>query len=150
VSASEKFINPKVLARIVESVEWEGNLEVYKNGTSNQGEFMRALGLLYGRWLSDEDLPDAWAAAKALNARDWVAMFKLVLRVLPERIEQCAGFWSGTFGGFLKPAPKARWLVNPWTGEINPNLPDEDSQLGAELGQMFVELRTILEGVTHG
>lgn len=150
MSKEEKFFNPKVLARVVETVEWEGNLEVYKNGTSNQGEFMRALGLLYGRWLFEETLPDAWDAAKSLVAEDWPAMFRQLLRVLPEKIEQLAGFWTGQFGGFLRPPVKSKWLVNPWTGEINQNLPSEDAQLGAALGDMFLELRRIIEEVTHG
>lgn len=150
MSKEEKFVNPKVLARIAETVEWEGNLQLYRNGRSNQGEFMRALGLLYGRWLSEENLPDAWAAAKAVGARDWAEMFRLVVRVLPERIEQCASFWTGTFGGFLRPAPRSKWMVNPWTGEIDGDLPSEDGQLGAELAELFVRLRTIVEGVTRG
>lgn len=150
MSKEERFLNPKVLARMVETVEWEGNLVLYKNGSSNQGEFMRALGLLYGQWLFQEDLPDAWAAAKAIGARDWFEMFRLLLRKLPEQIEQMGGFWRGTLSGGL---PKAKGLfggLNPWTGEGGTELPSEDRMMASELEYLFTRLASIVEGVRNG
>jgi len=147
VSAEERFFNPKVLARVAGHVEWPGNLEVYRNGKTNQGEFMRAVAQLYGQLLVGEYLPDAWTAAKVIAREDWQGAFRFLLQEIPEKVEQFVGFWQGFFQGALS-RRKGFWgPLNPWTGQPTTTGADPDKDLEADLRMFVVRLASIIEGV---
>ena len=150
MSKEEKFVNPKVLHRLALAVEWEGNLEVYKNGKSNQGEYMAALGILWGRWMREDRFDEAWAAAKQFAQRDWAAMFLDVLRAVPSKIEQLKGFYQGVFGGSLKLLVASRSQPPRFGFDIPPNLAADDQRLADGLGDMFRQIATTIEELKNG
>ena len=150
MSRDERFFNPKVLRRVAQAVEWEGNLRAYKNGRTNQGEYMAALGILWGRWMFEDRFDEAWSAAKQFLARDWASMFRDVLRGMPSKIEQLAGFYRGTFGGILKTVVSSRQLPARFVADSSSNLAPADREVAAALGELFAELARIVEEVKHG
>ena len=150
MSVEEKFFNPKVLARVAKHVEWPGNLELYRNGTTNQGEFMRAVGELYGQLFAGEYLPDAWAAAKIIAKRDCEGAMLKMVEEIPQKIEQVVGFWTGFFGGSLSRRKSLWGPVNPWTGEISVSSSDPDATMEAILRTFVVKIASIIEGVYDG
>lgn len=108
MSKGEVLFSPKSLVRVVRAVEWEDDLVVYRDGSSNQGRFMEALALLWGRWISGESLPSFVAQVQAAAAEDWVKGFEQVIREMPAKVLQFVGFYRGLGGAFGLPVPKAK------------------------------------------
>lgn len=144
MSRRERFFNSSSLLRIAKHVEWEPDLEKYPDGTTNQGRFMEAIGLLYGEWLSMEQLPEAVAQARDVLADDWVAAFQHVIEKIPAKVEQVVGFWSG-----LLRLRKERSLFGPLIGpedigQLPEGLSDIEDRTWLICDALISQLRSIL------
>lgn len=95
----ERLFSPKSLARVAEAVEWEDVLQVYKDGSTNQAEFMRALGILWERWMRGWSIPDFANAIQAVQAGRWVDQFERIVQTLENRVSQLVGFYQGLWAG---------------------------------------------------
>lgn len=145
MSSREKFFTPASLVRVVEAVEWEPDLVLYPDGSSNQGRYMEALAILYGRWLAFETIPDFLDQAQAISSRDWVSAFRHVVSEIPEKIRQMVGFYRGLGGVVFRKKTLFGLPVNPWTGEIQPLRSSIENEVFLVIGQLVADLLSILE-----
>jgi hypothetical protein len=76
-------------------VEWEDDLVFYSDGTTNQQQFMRALGILLGRWLLGWGPSDLSAAFFGSGAQEFLPGLIGVLTPLLERVYQLVGLYQG-------------------------------------------------------
>jgi len=109
----ETLFTPWSLARVAKAVEWEDELVLAKDGSSNQGKYMEALAILYERWMRDWQLPDFERSILAIHKKDFVALFKQILSTMEERIFQFGGFFRGLWLGANPTWKAATWPPLP-------------------------------------
>jgi hypothetical protein len=81
------------------AVDWEDDVVVYNNGETNQSEYMKAMAVLYERWMRGWALPDFETGLKNLHAQEFVKQLDHILDSMTERIQQLRGFWEGLWYG---------------------------------------------------
>lgn len=148
MSAREKFFSPASLLRVVKAVEWEDDLVVYPDGSSNQGRFMEALAILYGRWLFDQTLEETVAMAELIASDQWVRAFEEVVATLPQKIRQIVGFWRGLGGEIIRRIPEPSRNIFGWQIPEAPPRASVEDRCYRVVEQLVRELSSILEEVT--
>lgn len=108
MSRREELFSPGSLLRVVRAVEWEPELELYRDGSSNQERYMEALSTLYGRWIRDESLQDLVDFAGPLARKEWFDALKELVSELPQKARQIVGFWRGMGGSLAAPKLASR------------------------------------------
>lgn len=99
MSSWQRFWEPKAVARIINGLDWEEELRYYKDGTSNQGEYIRGMTMMLERWMREWTLPDL---ARSLNAslnNDLGNQIEHALDTFENRIAQLWGFAQGLWQG---------------------------------------------------
>lgn len=94
-----RLFSPKDMARVVMAVEWEDELKVYRDGTTNQQQFMRALGILWERWMRGWSVPDFFSAVHEAGSNNFASGLRRILQSMPERVAMLKGFYEGIWYG---------------------------------------------------
>jgi hypothetical protein len=134
----ERLFTPKSLARVAEHVEWEDVLTYYRDGTTNQAEFMRALAILWERWMRGWSVLDFSYALQALHEGTWVSRFYEILSSMEERIQQLVGFYKGLWTG-ANPHMSAQAMKGIF------GMPDPPDRETACLSRIYLMMTTIRE-----
>lgn len=108
----ETFFSPWSLARVCKAVEWEEELVRARDGSSNQGKYMEAIGTLWERWVRGWSLPDVLAAAHAAGTGEWTEAFFKLFETLENRVVQIIGWYSGIWAG-ANPRGLPGWVWPP-------------------------------------
>jgi len=132
----ERLFSPKSLARVANAVEWEDTLVWYKDGSTNQEQFMKALSILWERWMREWSLPDFAQLAQYVMDKQWTDAFVHLVRGIPQRIQQLKGFYEGLWAG-----ANPEWRASFWfpPGVLPAPVTQEDRVKGA-LAAMIQEL----------
>lgn len=146
MSRGEILFSPKSLHRVALAVEWEDELELYKDGSTNQGHFMAAMAVLWERWMRGWSIPDFSQALTDARAGGFVDGVKRICSSLPERIAQLKGFYEGLWGSVNPPRKK---------GAFEPSLDPYDwssgeGQARAAIQRMFRALSSIVTEEVEG
>lgn len=99
MSREETFFNPRAMARVVEHVEWPEQEIVYKDGSSNQSQYVRAMAMLYERWMRDWTLPDVEASFRNVCAGNYVDEYRHIMEAWDTRIRQVYAWFEGLWYG---------------------------------------------------
>lgn len=139
----ERLFSPWSLARVCEAVEWEDELVQRPNGSTNQEQYMRALGTLWERWMRGWSLPDFAGALKTAGSGAFLEGLLYLLKSVPERIQQIKGFYEGLWAGAnpdVEPrAPGARAFV----GEV----PEVEQKVAAALRAWLLQIQSIVSSI---
>lgn len=135
----ERFFTPWSLARVAEAVEWEGELVFAKDGSSNQEQYMKALSILWERWMRNWTLPDLASVLKDAGAQNWASAFAHSLETLKSRVEQLFGFYQGLWAG-ANPG-RSRAVMPTWP--LMPELPPAEDQVLNSLQFFFEGIRAL-------
>lgn len=95
----ERLFTCKSLERVCRVVDWEEQLEIYRDGTTNQQRYMMALAELWEGWMRDWTLPDLQQALLDASSDKFVEAFQRLIETIPQRISQLVGFWDGLWYG---------------------------------------------------
>jgi len=95
----ERLFTPKSLARVAEAVEWEDELIVYPDGSNNQERYMKAMAILWERWMRGWSIPDFASSFLAAGNLTLATRFSEILDTMAERIAQLKGFYEGLWAG---------------------------------------------------
>lgn len=142
MSHGERFFSPASMLRVVRAVEWEPELEFYRDGTSNQGRFMEALAMLWGRWIKDESLSDLVDLAEPVVKEEWIDALAEIILELPQKARQIVGFWRGMGGSLAAPKLAAGGLSLFGKASVGLDLRRRVYFLGQ---QVAVELASIVD-----
>lgn len=141
MSNAERFFTPKSLARVAEAVEWEEVVAFYKDGTSNQSEYMRAMAILWERWMREWAIGDFAQSIHDVGSREYVTLLVRLLDTVETRVQQLVGFFQGLWAG-ANPGWSKKGIFT-WTPQAQPW--DGDSAARAILGAFIRHLQTIVE-----
>ena len=84
---------------------------------------MRALAMLYERWMREWSVPDLLSALNAVRGRDFAAAFDRIVSTMENRVFQFVGFWKGIWYG-ANPRGE-RGIFGFQLGEQAPMTPEE-------------------------
>lgn len=135
------LFTPKSLARVAEAVDWEETLVVYKDGTTNMQQYMRAMAILYERWMRGWSIPDFAEQVRNAGANNWVEGLGRIYNSLQERVGQLVGFYEGLWRG-ANPGWHARW---GWNLPAVMPAADPESGMLTRLGQFIRELHQVTD-----
>ena len=139
---SRNFLfDPRSLARVVEQVEWEPTVELYKDGTTNQEKYIQCMAILWERWMREWELPDFAALFYDVGGGNFGSAFYKFATVIPERIAQLVGFWKGLWYGAN---PRNYMKMSTPRVSVIPAYSAEDI-VKSSIEYMVKELRTIVE-----
>jgi len=141
---AERLFTPWSLARVAEAVEWEDVLEYRRDGSSNQAQFMKAMSILWERWMREWQLPDFANVLTEVRDRDWIGVFEVSIKGLQNRVQQLVGFYQGLWAGANPGWRRAFWFP---PGVLPVALTTEERARNA-LAAMVADF-TILFGVTE-
>lgn len=103
MSQSEYLFDPRALARVAAHVEWEPELRYYKDGTSNQSHYVKAMTMLWERWMREYGLPELLELVHAGGTSDWLGFISTVLETIKEKLNMFRGFFEGLWYGANPP-----------------------------------------------
>lgn len=106
------FFDPRALDRVVEAVEWEDDLVVYNDGSTNQARWMHALGTMMERW-SAQNVQDAIEGFSTLWFGDYDDIVARAVTSISLRVQQMLGFWSAIFGRRARTFDPVPWPPLP-------------------------------------
>jgi len=113
----ERLFTPWSLARVCEAVDWEDDLVERKDGTTNQEQYIKAVAILWERWVRGWSLPDFLAALNVSSGEGFFQVFVRILTSLPERVYQLKGFYEGLWAGANPDVePRSRAILSPLEG----------------------------------
>jgi len=138
----ERFFTPRSMERVVNHVEWEDDLVVYRDGTTNQQRYMMALAELWERWMREWSLPDFAQAVDSAQGGKFVEGLLEVISAVPQRIEQMIGFYRGLWYGAN---PRKLGISIPGRATIAVQTTVNQQAVIARLGWMMQYLRMVLE-----
>jgi hypothetical protein len=151
VSKEQYLFDPRALARVAEHVEWEPELKYYRDGTSNQSYYVKAMVMLLERWLREFTLIDLALALQSAGSGDWPGLIQQGLDTIEEKVTQLRGFWEGLWYGANPKTAKAAfgegWLypfnLDPEHVEATAEPVDAQVQVLGILEQFFGRLREL-------
>jgi len=126
----ERLFTPWSLARVAEAVEWEDYLTEKVDGTTNQQQYMKALAILWERWMRGWEIPDFLSAVENVGNQRFAEQFTKIIDSVEQRITQVLGFWQGIWAGANPGWKAARGFLG--MSEYVPLTPDEVVRLRIE------------------
>jgi len=136
----ERLFSPRSLARVCEAVEWEDELRFWKDGSSNHEQYMKAMAVLWERWMRGWELMDFFKAVQDAGSQNFASGILRVFETLPQRIQQLKGFYEGLWAG-ANPKPAARaydWETPPGA------VVDSYGAVGTALQMLLLNLQGIV------
>ena len=95
MSRGDILFSSRSLARVALAVEWEDELALYKDGTTNQEMFVQAMTTMWERWMRGWALNDFAQAISDVGNNQFLTAFARILETVPERLSQIVGFYKG-------------------------------------------------------
>lgn len=135
------MFSPKSLARVAEAVDWEEVVAFYKDGTSNQSEYMKAMAILWERWMREWAIGDFAQSISDVGSRKYVELLVRLLDSVETRVQMLVGFFQGLWAG-ANPGWYRKGIFT-WT----PVAPEWDGETAARaiLGAFIRRMQVIVE-----